>query len=218
MRILTSNIGWKLLAGSSSVLLWTLFVAQTELATSIPVVVQYRNVPPDLEITSDAPERLLLKLRGPSSRLGASELSQTVLQVDLKNVHAPGEQTITIGERELGLPSGVDLVRVVPSQIRLAFEKRAEKTVPVEVRYSGPPAPGYRIVSQKVVPNSLKVIGPEAIVERIESVQTDAINLSSTVGNAEFRVPVFTADPHVRFESRTPFATVYLTLEKIPQL
>jgi YbbR domain-containing protein len=218
MRTLTRNIGWKLLAIASALLLWTLFVAQTEIATSIPVVVQYRNIPPELEVTADPPERLLLNVRGPASRLSASELSQAVLVLDLRNVHGPGEQTITIGERELGLPSGVELVRVVPSQVRVSFEKRAEKTVPVEVRYAGPPARGYRIASQKVVPETLKVIGPEAIVERIHAVQTDAINLSSTVGNAEFRVPVFTTDPHVRFESRTPVATVYVLLEKIPQL
>lgn len=216
MKALISNFGWKVLAIGSAILLWSLFVAQTEIATSIPVVVQYRNIPSDLEITADPPERLLLKLRGPVSRLSASQLSGTILLFDLKDISTAGEQTITIGERELGLPAGVELVRVVPSQVRLTFERRAEKIVPVEVRYSGPPPRGYRIVSQNVFPQSVKVIGPEAIVERLESVPTDAINLSTTVGDAEFRVPVYTTDPHLRFEARAPFATVQIKLEKIP--
>jgi len=217
MKWLYSNLRWKLLAISSAILLWTLFVAQTEIATSIPVVVQYRNIPADLEITADPPERLLLKLRGPASRLGASDLAQTVLVIDLKNVRTAGEQTIAIGERELGLPTGVELVRVAPSQIRLTFERRAEKVVPVEVRYTGPPARGYRIASQNVYPQSVKVIGPEAVIQRIESIPTDAINLGSTFGSAEFRVPLFTTDPHVRFDTRAPFATVQVKLEKIPR-
>lgn len=216
MKFLVSNFGWKLLAISSAILLWSLFVAQTEIATSIPVVVQYRNIPGDLEITADPPDRLLLKLRGPASRLSASQLAQTILLFDLKDVRTAGEQTITIGEQELGLPAGVELVRVVPSQVRLTLERRAEKVVPIEVRYTGPPARGYRIVSQNVFPQSVKVVGPEVIIQRIESVPTDAINLNSTFGNAEFRVPVFTTDPHLRFESRAPFATVQIKLEKIP--
>ena len=93
MRLLTRHLGWKLMAVVSAILLWTMFVAQTEVASSIPVVVQYRNIPPDLEITADPPERLLLKLRGPASRLGASELAKTVLVFDLKNVSTAGEQT-----------------------------------------------------------------------------------------------------------------------------
>jgi YbbR domain-containing protein len=217
MHALTSNIGWKLLAIASAVLLWWLFVAETEVATSIPVVVQYRNIPADIEIMADPPERLLLKLRGPASRLSPSQLSGTVLVFDLKNTSSAGEQTITIGAQELGLPSGVELVRVVPSQVRLTLDRRSEKTVPVEVRHSGPPAQGYRVVSQRVSPPSVKVIGPEAIVQRIESVPTDPIDLKSTVGTAEFRVPVYLPDPHLRFEDRTPVVSVQVTLEKIPE-
>ena len=217
MRTLLNNLGWKLLAISSAFLLWGLFVAQTEVATSLPVVVQYRNIPADLEITADPPDRLLLKLRGPASRLSASELSQTVLVFDLKDVHTAGEQTITIGERELGLPSGVELVRVVPYQVRLTLDKRGEKTVPVEVRYAGPPPHGYRIAGPHVFPAGMKMIGPQNILERIDTIPTDAINLSSTVGKAEFRVPLFSPDPHVRFDARSPVVTVQVKLEKITQ-
>jgi hypothetical protein len=84
------------------------------------------------------------------------------------------------------------------------------------VRYTGPPARGYRLASQDVFPNSFRLIGPQAVVERIDSVPTDAIDLSSTVGGAEFRVPVYTTDPHVRFDTMTPLVTVQVKLEKIP--
>ena len=217
MKALTRNPGWKLLAIASAFVLWVLFVAETEIATSLPVVVQYRNIPPDLEITADPPERLLLKLRGPASRLRTAEMSRAAVVFDLKNVHSAGDMTMTIGERELGLPSGVELVRAVPPQFRLTLEKRLEKLLPVEVRYTGPPARGYRIVWQKVSPQTIRVIGPETAVERMESVPTDAINLSSTIGEAEFRVPVFTTDPHVRFDTGTPLVTVQIKLEKIPE-
>jgi hypothetical protein len=47
-------------------------------------------------------------------------------------------------------------------------------------------------------------------------VQTDPIDLSSTLANAEFRVPVFLQDSHARFDQDNPMITVRVTLEKKP--
>lgn len=216
-RALTENIGWKLFSLGAAVVLWGAFVSEAEVATSVPVTVVYHNIPPDLELTADAPENLFLKLKGPSARLRAEDLSNIGLALDLKNATNPGERTIFIGEAELGLPPGVSLIRVVPSQVRVTLERRAEKIVPVEVRFAGPPPGGYRVVSQRVSPAAVRVIGPEARVNRLDSAQTDPIDLTSTIGNAEFRVPVYVDDPHLRFESGHPVVTVQLTLERIPQ-
>lgn len=217
MRVLTENLGWKLFSLAAAFALWVTFVSEVEMATSVPVTVAYRNMPPDLEITTDPPDTLFLKLKGPSARLRTADLGRVALALDLKNANKPGEQTLPISESELGLPIGVNLVWAVPSQIRVTLERRAEKVVPVEARFAGPPPGGYRIVSQKVSPASVRVIGPEAAVNRLDSASTDPIDLSSTIGNAEFRVPVYLDDPHLRLDSRSPVVSVQLTLEKIPQ-
>jgi YbbR domain-containing protein len=215
MHMLISNLRWKVLALASSFGLWYIFAGQTEVATSLPVTVQYRNVPPDVEISSENVERMFLRLRGPAGRLKASELAQTSVTIDLANTQAVGQQTVTVDERNLGLPAGVRLLRIVPSQIRLTFEKRASREVPVEPRYAGPPPRGYRIVAQSVVPQSLTVVGPESRLSQIESVATDAIDLSSTIGTKEFRVPVFINDPQLRFQLSSPVVVVRVSLEKM---
>jgi YbbR domain-containing protein len=137
--------------------------------------------------------------------------------IDLKNAHAPGDQTVTITERDLGLPPGVSLLRVSPSQVRISLDRRAEKLVPVEVQYSGPPPSGYRMVSQRVFPERVRITGPEGSIERTESAMTDRIDLSSTVSNSEFRVPVVVVDPHLRLVGETDSVTVQVTLERIPK-
>ena len=217
IRIVTEHIGWKLFSLLAALVLWGTFVGEVEVATSVPVTVAYRNIPPDLEITAEPPASLFLKLRGPSARLTTAELGRIGLSLDLKGATKPGEQTLSIGADELGLPAGVSLVRVVPSQVRLTLERRAEKIVPVEVRFSAPPPGGYRIVSQRVSPAAVRVIGPEALVNRLDTAQTDPIDLSSTIGNAEFRVPVYVDDPHLRFETGSPVVTVQLHLERTQQ-
>jgi YbbR domain-containing protein len=216
MRLITEHLGWKLFSLAASIGLWYAFIGEAEVASSIPAVVRYLNVPSELEITSEAPERLFLKLRGPATRLAASELAQITLALDLRNVHGSGEQTFTITEQTLGLPPGVDLVRAVPAQVRLRFDTRASKQVPVELRYAGPPAKGYRVAGQVIVPESVRIIGPEARLARIDNVQTDPVDLSAAVGNAEFRVPVALEDPYIRFDGQPPVIAVRITLEKIP--
>jgi YbbR domain-containing protein len=217
MRTLTDNLGWKLLALTASVLLWFWLIGETEVAASVPVIVQYRNVPPDLEITSEPENRLFLKLRGPATRLDAATFSAAALRIDLANVHAPGEQTFTVDARALGLPAGVELLRAVPSQVRVRLDRRGGKTVPVDIRYSGPPPSGYRIGRQAVTPDHVRVVGPATELAQLERASTDAIDLSSTVGGAEFRVPLYLENPHLRLDSSPSYAVVRVTLEKIPQ-
>jgi YbbR domain-containing protein len=216
MRILTENLGWKLVSLVAAFCAWLGLAGQTEVATSVPAIVQYHNVPSELELSTENFDKLFLKVRGPFTRLTTAALTEVALKVDLANVGKPGEQTFSVGPDNLSLPPGVSLISVMPSQVRIRLEKRQTRTVPVDIRFAGPPAPGYRVVQQAVEPPSMRIVGPESKVDQITSVQTDAIDLSAKLGHAEFRVPVFVTDPQVRFETSTPIVTVRVSLEKIP--
>ena len=216
-RLLTENLGWKISAIIIAAALWYAFVGETELATSAPISIQFKNVPANFEIASERLDRVFLRLRGPATRLTPGSLAQLVVIFDLSQIHSAGEHTFTLGADNLQLPAGVHVVRVVPSQVRLTFEKRGSREVPVEVRYAGPPPRGYRVTGQHVWPQKVRIIGPESRVEHLQSAQTDAIDLSSTVSNSEFRVPAFVDDPQIRFDGNPPLVSVRVLMEKIPQ-
>lgn len=216
-RLLTENLAWKAAAILIATALWYGFVGETELATSAAVAVQFKNIRPDLEITSDMIDRVFLRLRGPATRLTPGNLAGIVVEFDVDQIETPGERTFTLGPENLKLPAGVHAVRVVPSQVRLIFERRASRDVPVEARYSGPPPKGYRVIGQHIWPQRVRIVGPESRVSQVESAQTDAIDLSRTFGNAEFRVPAYMADPNLRFEGDPPMVSVRVLMEKIPQ-
>ncbi|MBC8164444.1 MAG: hypothetical protein H7Y20_01085 [Bryobacteraceae bacterium] len=217
MRALTEHLGWKLLSLLAALGFWYLFVGESEIAASLPVMVQYRNVPADLEITTDQPTRLFMRVRGPSSRVTASSLSSAALVLDLRGIHSPGEHTFPITANDLLLPPGVYLLHVVPSRVRINFESRSSKSVPVEVRFAGPPPSGYELVSQRVSPESVRVVGPALRLKKLKTASTDAIDLSSTIGQAEFRVAVYLDDPHLRLE-KPEQVSVIVQLAKIPLL
>jgi YbbR-like protein len=217
MRTLTENLGWKLLSILIAAALWYGFVGQEEVATSVPVAMQFQNIPADLEVMSEPVDRLFLRLRGPAARLQSAALSQVSLRFDLAQIQSPGEQTFTLGPQNLGLPAGVEPTRIVPSQVRLTFERRATRELPVEVRYAGPPPAGYRVTSQNVSPETVRVIGPESRVQHVQTAQTDAIDLSSAISDTEFRAPVYLPDPQVRLENPSATVSVRVSLEKILQ-
>ena len=50
IRLLTRNIGWKLLALLIAVALWIAVAREPELDTSLSVPIEFKNIPDDLDI------------------------------------------------------------------------------------------------------------------------------------------------------------------------
>jgi YbbR domain-containing protein len=199
-RLLTENLGWKAGALAISLLLWWGLVGEPEITASISVPVQYLNMPKEMEISSDVLERVHLEIRGPSAKLSADGLKEAAIILDLASVSKPGERTFRVEPANVYIPLGVELTRAVPSQVRINFERRLARKVPVTVRFSNPPPAGYRVAFQSLNPPEVMIAGPESQVRDIAAVETDPVDLSGVVGRAEFTVEVFVPDPHVRLE------------------
>jgi YbbR domain-containing protein len=212
-RSLTANLQWKLLALALAATLWFVVVGEPELVTSQSAPIFYKDLPRDLEIGSDVPDRVHLEIRGPAASLKPDRLSDTAVLVDLSQVQKPGELTVTVTSASIDLPAGVTLLRAVPSQLRLRFDRVLEKEIPVQVRPGSAPPPGYAIAGEEVVPSMLRISGPEVRVRQIEAAQTDPVDLSSVVGHSEFHVHAFVVDPRVRFVG-SPVVTVRVDVVK----
>ncbi len=198
--LLTNNWKYKLGSVLLAVLLWLGVVEEPELTTSVLAPVLYRNVPKDLEMSSDVSERVLLEVRGPASKLAPAVLADARITLDLSDVRRAGDRTFPIERGNAALPSGVQLDRASPSQVRLAFEPRLSKEVQVRVKLRKRPDDGYEVAFQEVAPARLQIVGPQSRVARIESVETDSIDVDHLKDAKEvFRVHAYLADPMVRF-------------------
>ena len=202
---LKANLPWYALSLAIAIALWFFVVDQPELVTSQPAPIFFKNLPRDLEVGSDLPDRVHLELRGPAGKLTASRLADTAVVLDFASVRGPGERTFTIGRGSLNLSTGVTLLRAIPSQLRLRFDRLMSKDVPVQVRTAG--TERLTIVRQEIQPTMLKITGPEKHVQQIDSAQTDPIDLANVANEGQFSVHAYVADPQVRFES-SPVVTV----------
>jgi hypothetical protein len=214
-RLLTAHLGWKFLSLGIAIALWMTLVGEQELTTSASAPIVFRNIPRDLEISSEVPDRIHLEIQGPVGKLGS--LASPTVMLDLASMDRPGERTFTIRQGNVTLPPGVTLSRAVPGQLRLRFERRISREIPVQIRFSGPPPAGYRIVRQSVRPTTVMVVGPESRVGKVDFAETDPLDLTSVVSESEFRVHTYVLDQQVRV-SDAQMVSVHVTLEKLPEV
>jgi hypothetical protein len=212
-RGMTHNLGWKLGALALAILLWVATVGEQELVTTHAVPILYRDLPADLLVGSDALDAVRVELRGPASKLTTASLADLAVTLNLSDVNGPGQRTFTLSGSDLHLPPGVTFLRAVPSQVRVNFPRRVSKDVPVEIQIRAQPAAEYRVVSQEVVPRTVRIVGPEGRVSAVSGAQTDSIDLSSVTAPTEIRVNAFVSDPQVWMETPS-LVTVRVHIEK----
>jgi hypothetical protein len=213
LGLLTENFWWKLLSLVLAVAIWALVATEPELSTFITVRLEYKNLPDDLEISSEPVGTVVLELRGPSGELHlASQDVRSGVILDMSTARA-GERTYSLDNGAVRLPRGVRLVRSIPSEVRFRFETRSVRKVPVEVRFVGQGQNGYSLAHSQVDPPEVQVVGPRSRVARITSAITDQIDLSNVVGTEQFRVNVLVEDPYVRLAGPLE-ATVQVTMKK----
>ncbi len=208
LRFVFTDFWWKLLALSIAVVLWVLVASEPELSSVVSVPVEYKDLPAGMEVSSDIVESVYLELRGPYGELRAGpEARRYAVVLDMSRVR-PGEQTFSIGTGDVRLPRGIRMVRAIPSQIRLDFEPRAYRTVPVRVRFADGAQSRYEISGYTVRPSSLRIVGPQSRVNRVDSVVTDQVDVSSLEGSRDYTVNTFIADPQVRFAGNSQVTVV----------
>lgn len=212
MKLLTRNIGWKLLALAIAVVLWTLAAREPEVATSLSVPLEFKNIPDDLDIGGNLPDRIRVEVRGPSGRLSRDNLSDVAVVLDLSEAR-PGEHTYNIRAANVVLPFGVEFDRAVPAQVTSHFDQLNVRTVAVQPTYVDI-SDGYRVVSAVIDPAQVQIRGPEQHVNRIRRVVTDPVDLNGVIGQKEFHTRINIGDPQVRLESGSEIKLT-VKLEKI---
>ncbi len=216
-NLLVRNLGWKLLSLAIATLLWILVASEPQLSTFATVRLEYRDLPSDLEISSEPVGSVSLELEGPAAELrGVSDGGiHPAVVIDMSGVQ-PGERTFTVDSGNVKTSRGVRLVRAIPSEVRFRFERRAERSVPVRVRFAGEGAHGYYVARAIAEPSELQIVGPASRVARIAAAVTDPVDVTNAVGSSEYHVNAYVDDPYVRFQT-SPQVRVSVTMVKKPE-
>ncbi len=212
-RWVLHNFALKLIALTSAVLLWSAVSREPMIEVAYTVPIEFHNVPEDLEITTEVVPQAQIRVRGPSRRIRQLNASDVHAIVDLA-AGRPGERTFDLTTAQVRVPYDVEVVQIIPAHVRLTFDRRASKQIPVRPRVTGSFPAGFGIASITAEPSAIVVVGPERRIAAADAALTDPIDATGVVGRATFTTNAYVTDPLVREVRPTPIR-VTVTTEKM---
>lgn len=208
------HLGLKVLAIALATLLWLTVAGEHVVERSLRVPLEFRNIPPQLEITGDPPDNVDVRLRGSSAVLGRLDSGEVVAVVDLTGGR-PGSRLFHLRNDEVRAPFGVEVAQVLPSTVSLELEKSATRMLPVVPAVFGEPAPGFVVGRRTAEPATVKVIGPESHVRALAEATTEPVNIAGSRERVRDVVTVGVTDAAVRLDSSVS-ATVLVEVLPAP--
>ncbi|HET6992748.1 MAG TPA: hypothetical protein VFJ43_15545 [Bacteroidia bacterium] len=163
-------------------LFWFLHSLSKEYTITIRVPVSYSHLPEQKLIAVDLPDSVDAEVIGSGFTLFAFQFAHASgpLDLDAREARSLGGGDFALATYshsdviEGAIGHGLKILRVMPDTIVLSFEGRAEKKIPVRTKVAVKCAPLFRLGdSIRTIPSFVTVSGAEALVKRIDWIETE---------------------------------------------
>lgn len=178
-------------------LLWAAVSNQASSEIGLDVPLEYRNIPPQLEITGDMTNTIQVRLRGPSNVIKGVTAKDVSTTIDLSKMRT-GEKIVALSPQNVQTPFGAEVIRVNPSSVRFNLERTVTKTVDVVPTLAGQPMNGFEIGQVSVSPSTIEVEGPESRVDMLQSIATTPLRIDRKQSSIEQSADLDVPDPQIR--------------------
>lgn len=193
-----------------AVLLWSAIANQPRVEVVFQSPLEFQNMPQELELSMEAPTTVQVRVAGPASAVRPLSGADLGVTLDVAGFDRPGERTYPLTVSEMRVPLGVRVTQIIPAQVRVRFEARSRRNVPVIPRIVGAVAPGYQLAAYHVSPPAVTIVGPQSHVSVIESASTDPVDVTGMIARSQAWTSAFVPDPLVRIENNQ---TVRVTIQ-----
>jgi hypothetical protein len=129
------NLSLKITALVLAAGLWLAVSSSPPSEVAIDVAIIFRNMPSNIEISSEKIPSAQIRVRGPEAMIRRLQASDIRAEIDLTGIK-PGERTFDL-THQITVPDRLEVSQVVPSEIHVAFDTRATRYVPVQARVTG---------------------------------------------------------------------------------
>jgi YbbR domain-containing protein len=196
-QFLAHNFGLKLISVVLAAGLWLAVSRDEQAEVPVEVPIEFRNIPENLQISSEHIPEAQIRLRGPERLIRRVQPSDVHLDVDLAG-SKPGERTFDLTAEQVHQPFGVQVMLVVPTQLHLSFDTELQRRVEVRPRVVGQFATGYSIDRVIALPPTISISGPRRRVEAVEAAITDPVDVSGIMQRGIFVTHAYVSDPMVQ--------------------
>ena len=209
------HLGLKLLSFGLALSLWMVVAGEETVERGMRVPLELQQFPSGLELQSEPPSTVDVRVRGASSALGRLSAADVVAVLDLRATRA-GRRLFHVTPDQVRAPFGVDVVQVTPATVALVFENSASRLVAIEPAVEGKPAPGYVVGRARVEPEKVEIVGPESVVQRTSEALTEPVSVEGARDGVREAVTVGVLDPALRVKGPR-VATVTVPVLAAPQ-
>ena len=197
----------KLAALALSVILWVV-VALEEPATHLEDVRLQLSLAPTAALAQPLPpvQALIAGPRGEFLKLGPSAL---VIHASIPESGPGSHHRLAISPGDVELPRNVkvSVQEVLPREVDVVLDRRAQRIVPVAVRAE--PESGYALEGPVTAqPAAVRVSGALSLLGGLDSIATEALQLKGVTGVFERTVPLDTTG-HAVLQIVPPSVTLF---------
>ncbi|OQY24208.1 MAG: YbbR domain pair protein [Desulfobacteraceae bacterium 4572_35.2] len=188
-QLIVRNWGLKLLSLTFALLLWLFVMGEQKAEVGYTVPLELKNLPVGLVVANEVPSLVDVRISGPRTLLSNIQSSALSMSVDLQGLQA-GLTTFKRLDQNLNIPSALRVSRLSPSYVEVKLERIRQKNVPVRVTFNGQLANGATLESVVVRPESVMIEGAESEVKDVDSVETEAIDVTLVQESFTLTLPI----------------------------
>jgi YbbR domain-containing protein len=209
------NLGLKLLSICIAALLWLVVAGERVVERVLRVPVELQNLPADLEVVSNPPDTVEVRVRGSSGTLARMGPGEVAAIIDLRTART-GRRLFHLTPAMVTTPYGIESVQISPATLTMEFETTGVRIVRVQPTIDGRPAHGFEVVNVRSDPETVEVAGPESALKQLREAITEPIAISDRSETLREVVTVGVVDPTVRVRSPQT-TTVTVTIAAVKQ-
>lgn len=203
---------FRLLALAMAVAIWYAVAVENREQKSEKVV--------EASVTYNKPAGLILlkpvqtvsvRLRGNTRSIRQLTPYEVDVQVAIEQ-RTKGTTTVTLSPDNVQMPEGLEVIAIEPNVLTLQLDAEVTRTLPVEVQLVGEPAAGATVEDVRLVPDAIKVSGPESMLDKVRSLRTNPVNLDGHALSFEEPTTVVSPDPLIRLDE-TSLVTIRVEMQ-----
>jgi YbbR domain-containing protein len=196
VRAFTDDLPLKIVSMIIAITLFVIVRSDKDAATGAYVKVIY-TLPTDRVLVSDPVGEVRVGVRGSWTRLQRfDERAVDPIRVDLKDSR---DGVLRFDESMVKLPVGLRVASITPPEVRLEFEPREVRELPIQPILEGQPAEGFRVTKVTSQPSTVHVEGARSVVEAMSRVSTRALQVAGAHAPVLGEVLLENAPRHAHF-------------------
>jgi len=198
-RWLFSNLWPKLIILFLVCICWLIITAKQGGIVTVTAPLKFHNLPEGLALVKATPEDVEVQLKAVSGLTPSPKELDIMADLNLAKTRE-GVNQLSIKSSDFQLPLGVIVTGINPSVVKVTLEKKVRKTLQVKVRTSG------RQSFRKIVvdPPLVEAEGPEHVMGRLDSVETEEVSLSGLPRGTVLEKRLLSPAPQVKILREEP--------------